>query len=159
MEKIDCPMLSNSQLFRLKYQLEALSQIINRIPPDRMGRQLMPGKWSMKENIVHLLRYQEETINRIHLILTEQDPPIDRYISEDDNLFPIACSRPLPEILNELQVTRKRLEEFIISIQDEKLARTGTHPVLGRMALTEWVEFFLLHEAHHLMTIFKIAHS
>ena len=29
-------------------------------------------------------------------------------------------------------------------------ARTGLHPTFGEMDVTAWLEFFLLHEAHHL---------
>ena len=38
-----------------------------------------------------------------------------------------------------------------------QLARTGVHPTLGEMALPLWIEFFLLHEAHHLYVVMKRA--
>ena len=32
----------------------------------------------------------------------------------------------------------------------------GHHPKYGALTLVEWTEFFLLHEAHHLFTLFKL---
>ncbi|PYX99012.1 MAG: hypothetical protein DMG63_10280 [Acidobacteria bacterium] len=46
------------------------------------------------------------------------------------------------------------------SLSDEQLARTGIHPVLGEMDVPLWLEFFLLHEAHHLYAIlFRLRES
>jgi hypothetical protein len=33
----------------------------------------------------------------------------------------------------------------------------GVHPHLGPFAVTDWVEFFLLHEAHHLYQVLNRA--
>jgi hypothetical protein len=32
-------------------------------------------------------------------------------------------------------------------------SRVGIHPLFGEMSLALWVEFFLLHEAHHLYVV------
>ena len=57
------------------------------------------------------------------------------------------------------QNTHKQFNAILKSLEDDQLARTGRHPVLGKLTLSEWIEFFLLHEAHHIMTIFQLAHS
>jgi hypothetical protein len=41
----------------------------------------------------------------------------------------------------------------VTSLSDQELGRAGTHPVLGALAIPEWLEFFLLHEAHHLYVV------
>jgi len=41
----------------------------------------------------------------------------------------------------------------VSGLSDEQLTRTGLHPVLGEMDIPLWLEFFLLHEAHHLYAI------
>jgi hypothetical protein len=45
----------------------------------------------------------------------------------------------------------------ILLFKDTDLDKTGHHPVFGEMNLIQWLNFFLLHEAHHLFTIFKLA--
>jgi hypothetical protein len=42
-------------------------------------------------------------------------------------------------------------------ISETELNKTGTHPVYGNLNILKWIEFFLLHEAHHLLTIFQLA--
>ncbi len=36
-------------------------------------------------------------------------------------------------------------------------ARTGVHPTLGELPIPLWIEFFLLHEAHHLYVVMTLA--
>jgi len=151
-------MLSSSYLSRLYYQPEALDQIISKIQPEILEKQIQPGKWSIKENLAHLVRYQKESMHRIKLILKEKEPLLKRYIAEDDDEFPIVLSLPFNILLLHLKEDRKQFHALLISLTDDQLSRTGTHPVLGSLTLLEWVEFFLLHEAHHMMTIFKLAH-
>ncbi len=152
-------MLSSSHLSRLQSQPEDLDQILSKIQPDILEKQIQSGKWSIKENIAHLVRYQKESIVRIHLILREQEPLLKRYVAEDDNEFPVILSLPCNALLIHLREDRKQFHALLISLSDEQLSRKGTHPVLGSLTLSEWIEFFLLHEAHHMMTIFKLAHT
>ena len=56
----------------------------------------------------------------------------------------------LEQTLTELTVGRRALVERLASCSDRELARVGVHPAFGGMTLSEWVEFFLIHEAHHL---------
>lgn len=151
-------MLSSSHLSRLNSQPEDLIQIISKIQPDKLEKEIQPGKWSIKANIAHLVRYQQESIQRFHWILTEWEPAIKRYVAEDDEEFPSVLSLPADVLVMHLKEDRKQFHNLLNSLSDKQLSRIGTHPVLGRLTLTEWVEFFLLHEAHHMMTIFRLAH-
>jgi len=44
----------------------------------------------------------------------------------------------------------------MIAFPEPDYNKTGTHPVFGQMTMLQWLNFFLLHEAHHLLTIFKL---
>jgi len=39
---------------------------------------------------------------------------------------------------------------------EDDLRRVGHHPRYGMLDVRQWTEFFLLHEAHHLYTIFML---
>jgi hypothetical protein len=58
-----------------------------------------------------------------------------------------------------LDKDRKAIFQLVCSIPEEKLARTGIHKKYGRLTILQWTEFFLLHEAHHIFTIFKLANG
>jgi hypothetical protein len=59
--------------------------------------------------------------------------------------------------LNEHLFTQRFiLLNYSQSFNEASLLRIGRHPVFGDLAIPAWIEFFLLHEAHHLFTIFKL---
>ncbi len=57
---------------------------------------------------------------------------------------------PTDEVLRRLQALRGDLIEIVKYLSPEQLNRIGVHPAFGEMTIPDWIEFFLLHEAHHL---------
>jgi len=142
---------------RLQYQHKSLLDIIDGLTDEQIRRQIIAGKWSIFENIVHLSTYQHVFISRIKQMLEEDNPSFPRYTAESDPLFYDDCSKSSREIMQDLVTTRKEMAAGIISFKEADLDKTGQHPVFGQMNLIMWLNFFLLHEAHHLFTIFKLA--
>ena len=56
------------------------------------------------------------------------------------------------ETLRRMRDARARLIAWVNGLTPEQLERTGLHPAFGPMTIPRWLEFFLLHEAHHLYT-------
>lgn len=152
-------MLSKSQHGRLAFQHEAIDQIFGQVPPEKLSKQIQAGKWSMQENLAHLVRYQEIFIERIHLMLSGQKPLFARYSAEEDEEFANTRKKSFAELLLDLKKVRQQIITVVHSLSNEQFKNTGTHPVMGSLSLSEWIEFFLLHESHHMMTIFKLAHT
>ena len=142
---------------RLQYQHKSLLDILDGLSDEQIRRQLIPGKWSIFEIIVHLQTYQHTFINRIRKILNEENPKFSAYTAEADPLFHDNCTRSSREIMQDLLSTRKELSNGILSFKETDLEKEGLHPTYGKMNLLQWLNFFLLHEAHHLFTIFKMA--
>ncbi len=65
------------------------------------------------------------------------------------------ASRPLEEIRNQVTALRLKLIDRIAGLQASDYARAGIHSAFGEMSLSMWVEFFLVHEAHHLYAILQ----
>ncbi|MEP6700499.1 MAG: DinB family protein, partial [Bacteroidota bacterium] len=108
------------------------------------------------ENIVHLQTYQHTFIKRVQMILGENTPSFTRYSAETDFLFLDNCGKSTREVMQDLLSTRKEIASGMLSFQPADLVKTGIHPVFGQMTMIQWLNFFLLHEAHHLFTIFKL---
>jgi uncharacterized damage-inducible protein DinB len=142
---------------RLQYQHKSLLDLIEGLSDEQIRMHINPGKWSIFENIVHLQTYQHCAIKRIRRILDEQNPAFDRYTAEADPLFHDNCIKSTREIMQDLLTTRKEMSAGLLSFTENDLQKTGQHPVFGKMNLLEWLNFFLLHEAHHLFSIFKMA--
>ena len=150
-------MLYKSLKERLHNQHSAIYEIIKNVGDQKMLRRPEPGKWNIHDNIAHLAIYQPVFINRIHKILKEENPIFRAYKADDDPDFIIAQGLSLNDLLDKLEGDREEIYFFIITLSHEQLTRTGTHPKYGKLTVADWVEFFLLHEAHHLFTIFKLA--
>lgn len=149
--------LPTSITTRLEYQHKSLMELIEDLSDEQIRAHVIPGKWSIFENIVHLTTYQHSFILRLRKLLSEENPQLTRYRAEDDPLFGENCQRSTREIMQNLITTRRELISNILTFKDHDLQRTGQHPVYGKMNLLQWINFFLLHEAHHLFTIFKLA--
>ncbi len=72
---------------RLKTQHEAVTILISPIDNHRLQRKPQPTKWSIRDNIAHLARYQPVFTDRIHQILDNSSPFFERYKAEDDPGF------------------------------------------------------------------------
>ncbi|PZR29599.1 MAG: hypothetical protein DI535_02475 [Citrobacter freundii] len=142
---------------RLQYQHKSLIELIEGLSDEQIRMQVIPGKWSIFENIVHLETYQHIFIHRVRQMLEGFNPIFDRYSAEGDPLFHDHCGKSSREVMQDLLSTRKEIASGMLSFNENDLAKLGTHPVYGAMNMIQWLNFFLLHEAHHLFTIFKLA--
>ena len=148
--------LSTSITTRLEYQHKSLLDIIEGLSDEQIRWQIIPGKWSVFENIVHLATYQHAFIKRLDQILEQEKPQFPRYVAEADPLFHDNCSKVTREIMQDLVTTRREMISKICFLSDRDLGRIGVHLAFGELTITMWLNFFLLHEAHHLFTIFKL---
>jgi len=130
--------------------------IVEGLSDEQIRRQAIPGKWSIFENIVHLATYQHAFTARVQRILDEDEPEFPRYVAETDPLFHDNCTKTTREIMQDLITTRREMIDKILPLDDELLDRTGGHPLYGAMDIIRWLHFFVLHESHHLFTIFKL---
>jgi uncharacterized damage-inducible protein DinB len=154
---IQITMLYSSVVCRLKTQHQALPEIIRRLDEAKLSQQPESGKWSIKDNIAHLVSYQPVFLGRMSQILKGDNPAFSAYRADDEPDFVKAQSLPLTALLDQLAGNRRQILELITNLPDDQLSLKGTHPKYGTLNIVEWTEFFLLHEAHHLFAIFKLA--
>ena len=140
---------------RLKNQLDSLPTILAGIAFDALERKPAPGKWSARENLAHLARYQDVFLSRLSVIENESRPTLRRYRAEEDPEWPSWVNRSATEMMETLHAQRQILLQRVEAMKDQDLARTALHPRFGEMTLLVWLEFFLLHEAHHLLAVLQ----
>lgn len=146
--------LSKSILSRLEFQHETIHELIHGLSDKDVKRRLDANKWSIGENIAHLGRYQEIFRQRTKEILSENKPQFDRYKAENDELFEPWLKMPIKEAIDNIIDVRAQLFHSVHNLTDLGLNRVGKHPKLGWMDIPDWTEFFLLHESHHIYTIY-----
>lgn len=142
--------LAPSTRVRLETQLDALEALVALGPPETFDVRPPSGEWSARENLAHLARHAEVFLERLERIRREDRPDVGRYSAERDPGWPAWAGRPLAEVLARLREVRSWLLRWVADLAPEELGRTGRHPTFGERTVPEWLEFFLLHEAHHL---------
>jgi hypothetical protein len=149
--------LSPSSAARLATQIDALPALLDGGTPETLQRRTRAGKWSVHENLAHLARHHAVVLDRVRRIVAEDKPAFPRYVAEEDKDWPEWASLSTNEVLTRLRALRTELTVLVSSLPEDAFARTAVHPSMGEMALPLWIEFFLLHEAHHLYLVMKRA--
>jgi hypothetical protein len=151
--------LSPSLRERLRSQLETVVTILGAASPEVVALRSPDGKWSAHESLAHLARHHEVMLERLRVILNEDRPRLARYRAEDDPEWERWRSLPLAEVLSLLRSQRAEIVRLVDSLDEEDLSRVGVHSALGPLTIPEWLEFFLLHEGHHLYQVMLRVHG
>ncbi len=151
------PALPDGTLVRLRTQLDSLDAILTGATEAELALRPANGKWSAREHLAHLGRYHELFLERIDRILAGNRPQLGRYRTEDDPGAAPWFSLPAAQVIERMRNLRAQLVERATTLSPDQLRRTGVHPAFGEMSLALWIEFFLVHEGHHLYSILKLA--
>lgn len=146
-------------LSRFSTQHKIIKYYIDGLPPEAIYRRLTPDKWAIHEIIAYMCRYQYVFLNRLKSITSELNPFFEMYKPDDDPEFTFTAAKTTGSLLHEIYRIREELIGQLSKLKENYGSRAGTHAILGKMSLTQWVEFFLLHESNQLFKIFKTAGS
>jgi uncharacterized damage-inducible protein DinB len=141
---------------RLRTQLDCLPILLSGVPETALDNRPIAGKWSARENLAHLARYQEMFLSRMQRIRSEDCPLLPRYRAEGDVEWPQWMLLPTAATLASLHSLRAQLVNQVDCLSAAEFSRIGIHSKFGEMTLGQWLEFFLLHEAHHLLAVMQL---
>lgn len=146
-------------LARLQHQPAALDHLLDGLTEAQFRQRPQSDKWSIFEHVAHLGRYQNIFVSRVTRIDREDNPAVERYVAEADPGFAEWTGLPYADLMERIREERRTLNTFLGLLHDAQLRRTARHPLYGPMTVEGWTEFFLLHEAHHLFAILRLAGS
>jgi hypothetical protein len=150
----------SDRIHRCETQLsDFLQESLRGVPLPSLAPPRMPGKWSALENLAHLGRYHEVFLARLDQILREKAPSFSRYRAEEDPEWEAWRALSASEVLEKLKSLRAQLVLKLKSLREEDSLRTGIHPKFGEMTVSLWLEFFLVHEGHHLYVVLQQVRS
>ena len=148
---------NSSRLQRCENQLQDfLAEALRDVPLQNLSAATLPGKWSAHQQLAHLARYHQIFLQRIDRILSEPSPAFPRYRAEEDAEWPAWTNFSTEQVMARLSSLRTKLMARLRSLSEEDFQRTGIHPKFGEMNLSLWLEFFLVHEAHHLYAVLQL---
>ncbi|HEV2479519.1 MAG TPA: DinB family protein [Puia sp.] len=148
--------LSTSASSRLQHQHTTIRELIAGLSEHDLKRVVQPDKWSAFDNIAHLASYQPMFLTRLERIQAEESPTFERYVADGDPLFSDYRDLPLAELLSGIDARRAVILSKLQGMGEDGLRRVAYHKRYGMLDVRQWTEFFLLHEAHHLYTIFML---
>jgi hypothetical protein len=148
-------MIPPSLLGRLGSQLDALGPILGGADEAELTARPAPGRWSAHENLAHMGAVQEALFRRLERIVGETRPELRRYRAEEDPEWPAWAALSPAQALERLRRRRGDLVARVAAMVPEEAGRTGVHSRYGEMDVTAWIEFFLVHEAHHLYVVMQ----
>ena len=135
-------------LTRLETQLDSLELFT--ASEEEFSHKPIPEKWSAHENLAHLGHYHEVFLERLKRMASEEEPEFTRFKPDADPGFLAWAAKEPSEVLAGLNSERSSLLDFLNEQPSSYFERTGKHPLYGVLIVQEWLELFLLHEAHHL---------
>jgi uncharacterized damage-inducible protein DinB len=144
---------------RLLTQHLAIKELLKNLDDEKINNKPMLGKWSIHENLTHIVSYHQIFINRMEEIVKSDNPYFNRYKTEDDPNFIKWQNVKTEELIINLEEERNKVVDFIFQFNEQELQKKGTHQKFGTMNVVEWIEFFLLHEAYHIYTIFRLSRT
>jgi hypothetical protein len=153
---LECP--EAQELVRwLDAQAAALPRLVAGVPTAALDHRPSSGAWSAREHLAHLGRYHEVFVERLARMRREDVPRFARYRAEEDPGWTAWRDLPADLVLTRLRVLRAEFTAHVGGLTSAELAREGEHPAFGRLPVVLWIEFFLVHEAHHLYVLFQRA--
>jgi uncharacterized damage-inducible protein DinB len=141
---------------RLRATPPALEELVRDIPREKLTYK--PGdKWSIQENVGHLITTERLTTGRIDdfLLGKEQLRPADvtNKLTYDANFN----DRTIGSLLEEFRVMRTGALVKCDNVSESDVTRTALHPRLNQpMRLIDHVYFMAEHDAHHLAVITRL---
>ena len=146
----------NSITILLEEQLQLLHDICHDFGEADFNKTPPTGKWSARDNLAHLVRYQLIAIDRFNRIQLETKPMLARYVAEADQSFNAVRQLDRAQLIKQYSDGRQQLYAKIEVLKVSGKDLVGVHPRLGEMHIRQWLQFFALHESHHIFTIFEL---
>ena len=151
--------LPEATRIRLTSQHELIAGMVTRLSKEQLNQEVFPGKWTVHQQLAHLVRYQEMFFERVQTIMNNFNAVFSPYVAEEDEEFLKTAQLPVHELLISLKEMRGTLRDFYLGLNSGELIRKGRHTQLGNFSIALWAEFFLLHEAHHIYSIFLMSNK
>jgi len=143
----------SSQQWMLKALHEAADELQSQLlglSEEDLCRRPAPGEWSLKEIAAHLRDAEACFLERLRLIVSQDEPDlpdidVDAYVLEQDYQ-----SLDLYEVLLEFSRLRQRSSSLLRSLEPSEWEREGLHPYRGRLSIMQVARDMNEHDLSHL---------
>lgn len=132
--------------------LRATTRLVLSLPEERLLRPYAPGKWTIKETLVHVV--DDERIYAYRTLRFARGDTTELPGFEQDDYVPLsgANERPVRDIMAEFAAVREATIALFRGLPEPALLRSGV--ANGNLASVRALGYHIAgHEAHHLQII------
>lgn len=126
------------------------------VPEETLRAPAAGGGWSIIEIAGHVRDYTEVEYRRLYMMATQNDPVLPAFDHDASVRDRDYRSAPLSPILDEMAAHRAQTVELLTTLVNWNWARSGQHPVNGRISIRQYVEDIIHHNGVHLADIARL---
>lgn len=137
----------------------ALESYVWDLDEDALRRRPGPDEWCLLELLGHLRDCERRYFERLELMAFEREPRIPAFDAESIQPdVPYVLLDP-DDTLAEFESLRRRTLQLLRSLSDRDWERTGVHPYLGPVTITQVVREMSEHDLSHLWQARRIVEA
>ena len=126
---------------------------------DWIRNQPAPGEWAAIEVIAHMADTDQRALERIRLMLDEDDPELPAFDPEALARQRDYLHMPVPATIDRLETTIGALLEKLRALDDEQWQRTGRHSEHGSITIADYLAHVTAEDVDHLAQIARLVRS
>jgi DinB family protein len=112
------------------------------------------SEWCVNECAGHIIESEKRGFaGRIRIILGADRPDLPTYDGASISRARKDCEKPPSELADEFRTVRRESLELIRSLSPDQLSRSGNHPQVGRLTVSELLHEWVHHDDEHLRQV------
>lgn len=127
-----------------------LRELIAGATDEQLSRPYREGGWTSFQVIHHLADSHMNMFVRVHLIVTEDNPPLKPYSQDEWAKLTDASGQPVEPSLKILEGVHERLVKLYRALPEAAWTRTAFHPERGPLTLVSLLKLYADHGEKHL---------
>ena len=123
--------------------------MVRQADPAMRKRRPPSGKWSMHEHACHLAAVNPRFVERLDLMLAQDNPAIQSYDPGRDDPDDALLAVDLEDALNRFARDRERMVARLRQLQPREWSRTGEHDEYNSYSIFTMFRHLALHDFFH----------
>lgn len=132
---------------------EELREAIAGMTPEQLDARPIPGRWSTREVICHIVDFDMVYADRMKRVIAEHEPT---FFPSEPDAFAASLAYSQRDLAGELELLsllRQQMGTILRGLPQEAFQRTGRHAVRGPVTLEQLLRAITEHIPHHIRFI------
>jgi hypothetical protein len=135
---------------------DEVTKALEGFPPDSLGSNHIPGKWSAREIVHHLADSETTAAGRLRKLLVESNPVIQGYDEAEFARRLKYNERDMAPALEAFRLARLTTQQLFPFLTEDDWKREGTHSESGAYSVETWLTIYAKHAHNHASQIQRL---